>query len=141
MLDQGQKLRKFTKQIHTFCTANAADETLKPFIEPLAALLKDVGEVTMQIGMASMRDRDEAGAAASDYLRLIGHLTYGWLWARMAQTAAAHLDSDADGFYQAKITTARFYFTKLFPEVHALTARIKAGASPLMTLKDEHFAF
>ncbi|GGY05969.1 acyl-CoA dehydrogenase C-terminal domain-containing protein [Paludibacterium paludis] len=139
LLDQGQRLRKFTRLIHLFCKEHAENSQLKPFTEPLAALLKDVGDVTMHIGMAAMRDRDEAGAAASDYLRLIGHLTYAWLWARMAQTAAARLASDEDGFYQAKIETARFYITKLFPEVHTLIARIKAGAGPLMTLKEEHF--
>ena len=54
---------------------------------PLAKLLKDVGEVTMGIGMAGMQNRDEAGAAATDYLRLIGHLSYAWLWAQMAEVA------------------------------------------------------
>ena len=30
---------------------------------------------------------------------------------------------------------------KLFPEVHSLLAKLKAGAKPLMELQDEHFAF
>ncbi|MBN3005442.1 acyl-CoA dehydrogenase C-terminal domain-containing protein [Chromobacterium alkanivorans] len=141
LMDQGQKLRKFTKQIHKFCQANEGNDKLADYVVPLSKLLKDVGEVTMGIGMAGMQNRDEAGAAATDYLRLIGHLSYAWLWARMAEVAHAKLGGGEDAFYQAKILTGRFYMSKLFPEVHSLLAKLKAGAKPLMELQDEHFAF
>ena len=141
LMDQGQKLRKFTKQIHKFCQANEGNDKLADYVAPLSKLLKDVGEVTMGIGMAGMQNRDEAGAAATDYLRLIGHLSYAWLWAQMAEVAHSKLSGGEDGFYQAKILTGRFYMTKLFPEVHSLLAKLKAGAKPLMELQDEHFAF
>ena len=141
LMDQGQKLRKFTKQIHKFCQANEGNTQLAEFVAPLAKLLKDVGDITMGIGMATMKDRDEAGAAATDYLRLVGHLTYAWLWARMAEVAYAKLDTASDDFYKAKIATARFYFAKLLPEVESLKATIKGGAKPLMSLEDEQFAF
>ncbi|HJV07523.1 MAG TPA: acyl-CoA dehydrogenase C-terminal domain-containing protein [Chromobacteriaceae bacterium] len=141
LMDQGQKLRKFTKQIHRFCQAQEGNAALAEFIGPLSKLLKEIGEVTMSVGMASIQNRDEAGAAATDYLRLLGHLTYAWLWARMAEVAYAKLDHGDAAFYQAKITTARFYFAKLLPEVEALKVSIKSGAKPLMELADEHFAF
>ena len=141
LMDQGQKLRKFTKQIHKFCQANEGHAQLAEFVAPLAKLLKDVGDITMGIGMAAMKDRDEAGAAATDYLRLVGHLTYAWLWARMAEVAYTKQDGASDDFYKAKIATARFYFAKLLPEVESLKASIKGGAKPLMALDDEQFAF
>lgn len=141
LMDQGQKLRKFTKQIHKFCQANEGNDKLADYVAPLSKLLKDVGEVTMGIGMAGMQNRDEAGAAATDYLRLIGHLSYAWLWAQMAEVAHSKLGGGEDAFYQAKILTGRFYMSKLFPEVHSLLAKLKAGAKPLMELQDEHFAF
>nr|WP_280955077.1 acyl-CoA dehydrogenase C-terminal domain-containing protein [Paludibacterium denitrificans] len=59
----------------------------------------------------------------------------------MAEVAYAKLDQGDAAFYQAKITTARFYFAKLLPEVEALKVSIKSGAKPLMELADEHFAF
>ncbi len=141
LLDQGAKLRKFSKQIHKFCEAHAANAQLAEFVGPLSKLLKEIGETTMGIGMASMMDKDEAGAAATDFLRLIGHITYAWLWARMAEVAYSKLGSGDDAFYNAKITTARFYYAKLLPEVESLKAKIKTGAKPLMSLQDEHFAF
>jgi acyl-CoA dehydrogenase len=140
LMDQGQKLRKFTKQIHKFCQSSEGNEKLVEFVGPLAKLLKDIGDITMFIGMASIKDKDEAGAAATDYLRLVGHLTYAWLWARMAEVAYAKLGQGEDDFYQAKITTAHFYYAKLLPEVEALKVSIKSGAKPLMSLGEEQFA-
>ncbi|WP_054284973.1 acyl-CoA dehydrogenase C-terminal domain-containing protein [Gulbenkiania mobilis] len=141
LMDQGQKLRKFSAQIFAFCQANEGNENLKEFVAPLTQLLKDAGELTMGLAMNAMKNRDDVGAAATDFLRLIGHVTYAWLWARMAAVAYEKLGQGEDAFYQAKITTARFYFAKLLPEVHTLMATIKTGAKPLMALPEEQFAF
>ena len=35
-------------------------------------------------------------------------------------------------FYEQKVKTARFFMTKLLPQVQALAASIKAGAAPVM---------
>ncbi|WP_047248335.1 acyl-CoA dehydrogenase C-terminal domain-containing protein [Chromobacterium subtsugae] len=141
LLDQGAKLRKFTKLIHKFCQQYEGHAQLGEFVNPLAKLMKEIGEITMGVGMASLSNKDEAGAAATDYLRLVGHLTYAWLWARMAEVAYAKLGQGEDAFYNAKIATARFYYAKLLPEAEALKASIKTGAKPLMALEEAHFGF
>ena len=133
--DQGAKLRQFSTLIQQFCKQNQDQEPLKEFIEPLLQLMKQVGEVTVKIGMAAMQDRDEVGAAANDYLRLIGHLTYAWLWARMAALALGR----EEDFYRAKLATAHFYFAKLLPETQGLLAQLKNGAKPVMGLADDAF--
>ena len=38
LMDQGQKLRKFTKQIHKFCQANEGNDKLADYAAPLAAV-------------------------------------------------------------------------------------------------------
>ncbi|MFW9609955.1 MAG: acyl-CoA dehydrogenase C-terminal domain-containing protein, partial [Aquaspirillum sp.] len=126
-----------------FCEANSADSRLTPFLGPLNGLNKQMAEITMQIGMGAMMNKDEAGAAATDYLRLVGHLTYGYFWAWMAKVALEKLDAGSaeTGFYEAKVKTAQFYFSKLFPEIHSLIVTLKAGAKPLMDLEEDHFAF
>ncbi|GLR11674.1 acyl-CoA dehydrogenase oxidoreductase [Chitinimonas prasina] len=138
LMDQGAKLRKFTKLVHRFCQEQEGRAEMAEFVAPLAALNKQLGEVTMKIGMAAMQNKDEAGAAASDYLRLLGHLVYGWFWARMVAVSLPKAD---EPFYAAKISTARFYYAKLMPETHALTAKLATGAQPLMSLDQDHFAF
>jgi len=69
--------------------------------------------------MKAFQNQDEAGAAAVDYLRVIGHLCFAYFWARMARIALARIDADGakvDPFYIAKLSTARFYFQRLLPE-------------------------
>ncbi len=76
----------------------------------------------MQIGMKAMQNPDEVGAVAVDYLYFSGYVTLAYLWARMALVAQETLaagTTDVD-FYNAKVTTARFYF-KEDPSTCSLT--------------------
>ena len=97
---------------------------------------------TGELGMLAMRNADEVGAAAVDYLRLVGHLVSAWLWARMARIALDHLaqaEEEAqrpDPFYTAKLQTARFYFAKLFPETATLMRTARGGARVLMDTEE-----
>jgi hypothetical protein len=140
MLDQGQKLRKFTKIVHKFCQAQADDAAMSEFITPLQQLLKDITDLTMAIGMQAMTNRDEVGAAAVDYLRLLGHLVYGYFWARMAKVALTKQASAPAPFYVAKLATARFYYSRLMTETATLKASIQSGAKNLMEIEEDAFA-
>ncbi|WP_139852932.1 acyl-CoA dehydrogenase C-terminal domain-containing protein [Acinetobacter pullicarnis] len=140
---QGAMLKDFTKIIHQFVESNKENADLKEFVEPLAALNKEWGDLTMQIGMRAMQSPDEVGAAAVDYLYFSGYVTLAYLWARMAlvaqqQIAAGSTEVD---FYNAKILTARFYFKKILPRVRSHVEVIAGGLEPLMALDPEHFAF
>jgi hypothetical protein len=44
---------------------------------------------TTELGFKGFQNADEVGAAAVDYLRVAGHLVFGYFWARMAQVALA----------------------------------------------------
>ena len=141
--NQGAMLKDFTKIIHQFVESNKENADLKEFVEPLAALNKEWGDLTMQIGMRAMQSPDEVGAAAVDYLYFSGYVTLAYLWARMAlvaqqQIAAGSTEVD---FYNAKILTARFYFKKILPRVRSHVDVIAGGLEPLMALDPEHFAF
>jgi hypothetical protein len=75
----------------------------------------------------------EVGGAAVDYLRVAGHLVFGYFWARMAQVALREMAAgNTDPFYLGKLQTARFYFAKLFPETATLMRTARTGASALM---------
>ncbi|HVK54905.1 MAG TPA: acyl-CoA dehydrogenase C-terminal domain-containing protein [Burkholderiales bacterium] len=139
LMDQGQRLRKFTKIVHKFCEANRDDPAMGEFIEPVAKLNKEVGDLTMWVGMQALQNQEEAAAAATDYLRLFGHLCYGYFWARMVQVALPKQNGDEASFYQAKLTTARFYFARVFPETLSLAAAIRSGSKSLMEMPIEQF--
>jgi hypothetical protein len=88
---------------------------------------------TTEIGFKGMQNPDEVGAAAVDYLRVAGHLVFGYLFARMAQVSLrAIANGSTDPFYTAKLQTARFYFAKLFPETVLLMRTARAGSKVLM---------
>ena len=137
--DQGAKLRAFGAIIEGFIRDNAADARMAEFVGPLAALGKDLAALTAEIATRAASDPREAAAAATPYLRIVGHLCYAWLWARMARLALDHAGGDADGFHAAKLATARFYFRELLPETASLAQVVRSGAGPLMALDAQAF--
>lgn len=139
---QGAMLRNFTKVIHQFCQDNAGNEQMKEFIEPLAAMNKEWGDLTMRIGMKAMQNPEEVGGAAVDYLYFAGYVTFAYLWARMALVAqqAIAAGTTEDGFYNSKILTARFYFKKMLPRAKMHVEVIDGGLEPLMTMPVDDFA-
>jgi hypothetical protein len=88
--------------------------------------------------MKAFGNADEVGAAAVDYLRVLGHLTFAYFWARMAKVALAN-QASGDPFYAAKLATARFYFAKLLPETAGLIRSARAGLQPLMAMDEALF--
>ena len=143
LMTQGETLRAFTKQVHKFCKAEAENDLLQEFIKPLAELNKQWGDLTMQVGMKAMQNRDEVGAASVDYLMYSGYVTLAYLFAKAAKAAQQALTSgttEAD-FYNAKLFTARFYYSRLLPRTKSHEMAILSGADNLQGLSAEHFVF
>jgi alkylation response protein AidB-like acyl-CoA dehydrogenase len=136
--DAGAKLTKFGKLVSSFVKENADNAAMQEFTVPLGELGKKVQAFTMEIGMKGMQNPDEVGAAAVDYLRVVGHLVYAYFFARMAKIALDK-QSSGDKFYIAKLATARFYFAKLVPEVETAMITAKAGLKPLMDMDEALF--
>ena len=111
---------------------------MQEFVNPLAELGDKVTKLTTELGMKAFQNADEVGAAAVDYMRVCGHLVFAYLFARMAKIALAKQGS-GDGFYTAKLHTARFYFAKLLPETAGLIRTARAGVAPLMAMDEALF--
>ena len=136
--DNGAKLKKFGKLIQTFVEDEGTNEAMQEFINPLADLGDKVTKLTTELGMKAFGNADEVGGAAVDYLRVVGHLTFAYFFARMAKIALAKQNS-GDSFYTAKLHTARFYFAKLLPETASLIRTARAGVAPLMAMDEAMF--
>ena len=138
LMDSGAKLRAFAAQVAAFIEQEGRDEGMGEFVDPLGSLGAKLEKLTMEVGMRAMQDREEVGAAAVDYLRLLGHFAFAYFWARAARIA---LDKAASGdaFYAAKLATARFYFRRLLPETESLIAVIRSGAGSLLVMDAESF--
>ena len=137
----GVLLQNFTREIHHFCKANAEVAELQEFIEPLQALNKKWGELTLHIGTKAMENADEAGAASVDYLMFSGYSCLAYFWAKAASKARAALAAEnSEGeFYEAKLKTARFYYQRILPRTSTCEAAILSGADNVMSLEVEAF--
>ncbi|MFO1217635.1 MAG: acyl-CoA dehydrogenase C-terminal domain-containing protein [Burkholderiaceae bacterium] len=136
--DNGAKLKAFGKRIAAFVEEEGTNEAMQEFVNPLADLGDKLTKLTTELGMKAFGNADEVGAAAVDYLRVVGHLVFAYFWARMAKVALAKKDS-GDPFYTAKLATARFYFAKLLPETAMLIRSARAGVKPLMEMDEALF--
>ena len=136
--DNGARLKQFGKRIAAFVDDEGTNEAMQEFINPLADLGDKVSKLTTEIGMKAFANADEVGAAAVDYLRVVGHLCFAYFWARMAKVALSKQGA-GDPFYTAKLHTARFYFAKLLPETAMLIRTARAGAAPLMAMDEVLF--
>ena len=131
--NNGATLKKFGKIIGALIAEEGVNEKMAEFINPLAYLADQMTKFTTELGFKGFQNPDEVGAAAVDYLRVAGHLVFGYFWARMAQTALREIAAgNADPFYLAKVQTARFYFAKLFPETATLMRTARSGSKVLM---------
>jgi hypothetical protein len=136
--DNGARLKKFGRKIAALVEEEGTNEAMQEFVNPLAELGEKVTKLTTELGMKAFGNADEVGAAAVDYLRVLGHLVFAYFWARMAKLALDKKDSD-DPFYKAKLATARFYFAKLLPETAGLIRSARAGLAPLMEMDEAWF--
>jgi len=131
--NNGATLKKFGKVVGALIAEEGVNEDMAEFINPLAYLADQMTKFTTEIGFKAFQNPDEVGAAAVDYLRVAGHLVFGYFWARMAQVALREIaGGNADPFYLAKVQTARFYFAKMFPETATLMRTARSGSRALM---------
>ncbi|WP_449431922.1 acyl-CoA dehydrogenase C-terminal domain-containing protein [Pseudomonas putida] len=131
----GALYRLFADEIREFI-ASAGDE-LGEFTQPLQNVLGTLDELTAWLLDRAATDRNEIGAASVEYLQVFGYTAYAYLWARMAKVAQAK--QAEDGFYASKLGTARFYFARVLPRIHSLSASVKAGSASLYLLDAEQF--
>jgi hypothetical protein len=131
--NNGATLRKFGKLVAALVEEEGVNEKMAEFITPIAILGDQMAKFTTELGFKGFQNADEVGAAAVDYLRVAGHLVFGYFWARMAQVALREIAAgNTDQFYVAKLQTARFYFAKLFPETATLMRTARTGCKVLM---------
>jgi alkylation response protein AidB-like acyl-CoA dehydrogenase len=131
----GTMYQAFVDEIRAFVASAGAD--LSEFTEPLKAALDNLDELTAWVIDQAKANPNEIGAASVEYLHVFGYTAYAYMWARMAAVALAK-QGEGD-FYQSKLGTARFYFARLLPRIHSLTASVKAGSESLYLLDAAQF--
>ena len=137
----GRQLRRFFHPVQEFIEAEQANEAMQEFIFPLAKSVAKLQQSTAMIAQKGLKNPDEAGAASVDYLRQFALVAMAYMWCLMVKAALEKIESGEGDqeFYKSKITTARFFMTRMLPEADARFKMVLAGAKPLMELEEASF--
>ena len=139
--DGGRAVRAFFELVsRDIADAKSAGDTagVAAALEPA---LKDLQAATMWLAQNGMADPNNAGAGAYAYMDLMGLVSLGWMWLKMAAAAQRALSEGAGdtAFHDAKLVTASFYAQRELPLSSALRRKIEAGAETLMKIPAEVF--
>src|SRR6266851_4289967 len=138
-MHMGRLLRRFFHPVDRFIAEHKDVAELQEFVLPLAKAFGKLQQATVLIAQRGMANPDEAGAAASDYLKLFALTSFAFMWARAAKVALPKVTGDEAWFYKGKLATARFFMSRILPQTSSLLTIISAGAKPLMALEAEAF--
>jgi len=140
--DGGKAVMAFFEMVKTFLKENEGDAALKAgFLDPLKTASKDLQAAGMFFMQSGMKKPNDALSGSYDFMHLFGHVCLGLMWARMAKTAQAMLDTgdgDAD-FLKAKLATGRYYMARHLPATALHRARIESGGDTVMALDAAQF--
>jgi alkylation response protein AidB-like acyl-CoA dehydrogenase len=112
--------------------------------ETAGRLEKALGEqkaATMWFMQNAMTNPNNLGAGAHNYMHIMGIVTLGFMWLKMARAAQSKLDTGSEdrAFYEAKLVSARYYGERFLPDAGALRRKMEAGSENMMALSQEAF--
>ncbi len=133
--DGGRAMSAFFAEVNGFLTANKEDAALAPYLAPVKSALGQLQQATMWLMQNGMKNPDNAGAASTDYLHLMGLTSLGYMWARIVKAVLARQAAGTSNpGLDAKLALAKFFNARMLPEAGAHLARIASGAETLMEL-------
>jgi alkylation response protein AidB-like acyl-CoA dehydrogenase len=139
--DGGRGVRAFFETVSSDIAGARSAGDPAGLAGPLEKSLGHLQAATMWMAQNGMADPNNAGAGAYAYMELMGLVSLGWMWLRMAGVSARlrnQLDEDS-AFHDAKIATARFFGAHELVETGSLLRRVEAGAETVMALPMEAF--
>ena len=86
----------------------------------------------MWLAANGLKNPTDAGAGASDYLRLMGITMLALMWGQDGQSVSLGKD---DHLHKDKLMCARYWMERMVPECPMLLERIQAGSAAIMELE------
>ena len=107
----------------------------------VSAAVQAVSDSVDFILATASKDPNAVFAGAVPFLKLMGITAGGWQMARAALIAEKKLATKEgdQGFYAAKIATARFFADHVLTQAQGLAATVTRGSAAVMALSDEQF--
>ncbi|GLV26278.1 acyl-CoA dehydrogenase C-terminal domain-containing protein [Sphingobium sp. Cam5-1] len=140
-MNGGRTLQAFLKIVADEVAEAKSNPKLAGVAEALEMASGQLGAATMWLMQNAMQNPNNAGAGAVHYMHILGIVSTGLMWLRMAKAAAALLEAgEGDARYlEAKLVTARFFAERIMPDAGALRRKIEGGAESLMAIDPDMF--
>jgi len=141
-MNGGRAIQLFFKILAQEVAEANQHERLAALAEALEKANAQLQAATMWLMQNAMTNPNNAGAAAYNYMHLMGIVSVGLMWLRMASAAVRMLEAGEGDqkFLEAKLVTARFFAERIMPDAGALRRKIEGGAEAIMALEPEMFA-
>jgi alkylation response protein AidB-like acyl-CoA dehydrogenase len=139
--DGGRAIQRFFALLSREIAEAPDDEAMKPFLAELSRAVGDLQAATQWLMANGLANPNQAGGAAYPYMTMMGIVSVGLMWLRIAAAARAGVAAGTDdrAFYEAKLATARYFGERVLTETSSLRRKIEAGADSLMAIPAEAF--
>ncbi len=136
--NNGQWLKDYCHEILLFVSGALSIE-LKVYAAQLAEQTEIALALADELITRSQKNPDVIGDSANDFLHMIGLVSYGYLWLKMAQEShqlleTTHQDQFSADFLNAKQHCCRYFFNRELPRINHLVYCIKAQTDDLMAM-------
>jgi alkylation response protein AidB-like acyl-CoA dehydrogenase len=143
LMKKMKHLNKYTNEIRAFASPLLWDSRLGPYAREMVKRSLQWQWYTFRIALKASKDKEVVNAACVDYLYYSGYVSMGHHWLKMAAVASKALQKGNAGadqtFYENKLHTAEYYFSKLMPRADSHAKAMLTGTKGLMGIKDEDF--
>ena len=139
--DGGRAIRAYFEAVSSDIAEARAAGDPAGIADQLEKALQHLQAATMWMAQNGMADPNNAGAGAYAYMQLMGLVSLGWMWLKMAGASAKLKDEPGEdkAFHDAKLLTASFFADRELVTAGALRRKVEAGASSVMGLPVEAF--
>ena len=110
---------------------NEKDVAMAPFVAGVKRGTKTLQAATLWLAANGLKNPNDAGAGATEYLRLMGITMLALMWGKMAK---ASLGKD-DPLHRDKLMCARFWMERMVPECPMLLEKMQAGSATIMAFE------
>ena len=107
---------------------------IKPFIEKIKINLKTLIRFTDWIKEKIQNSKDDAGASCNEYLKVLGLVATAHAWINILKICFKDYKNNKE-FYEEKIQTANFFFTRVLPRTESYYLTATTGSKYIMDFK------
>jgi hypothetical protein len=111
------------------------DAAMAPFVAGVKRSTESLQAATMWLAANGMKNPNDAGAGATDYLRMMGITMLALMWGMMAKASLGKAKDESSPLHKNKLMCARYWMERMVPECPMLGERIQAGSATIMAFQ------